>query len=228
MAKLESVLNSDDRLELDESFHVDIIISKMPFTRPKGDKYPICLTSNVKFASILAREICSILKKGRQKNHHFYMLCKRGYLDIHSLVKHANCAIICLAFGIMLKRQNYDLNFALENFLKRHRFLSNIFLREQFYPLNVDDLVILDFWQLLDVLSREFNIKFVVYSGEHIFDATQVFSTGQSNMGPPIYLFLKSTHTETHTYLIFDLSALSKKRNFGVTFAADILHQRNL
>ena len=135
-------------------------------------------------------------------------------MDLQSLVKNSNCVLIVLAFGIMLKSFHFDLKLSLSQFLEKHRFVSNLFLKTQFYPLIVDDLKQMNFWKLLDVVGREFKIRFTVYSGDNISEMSEVFTTDQFSCGPPIYIFLKTDEIDTHACLIFDLSSRSKKRKF--------------
>ena len=213
MAKLESVLNSDDRIQLDDYFHIDILISKIPTTRPKGQKKEPFL-KGLKHISTVSRQICEILNTSKLRKNNFYQLCKRGILDLQSLVKNSNCVLIVLAFGIMLKSFHFDLKLSLSQFLEKHRFVSNLFLKTQFYPLIVDDLKQMNFWKLLDVVGREFKIRFTVYSGDNISEMSEVFTTDQFSCGPPIYIFLKTDEIDTHACLIFDLSSRSKKRKF--------------
>ena len=133
LAQIESIVNSDDSLFLDEGFSVHFIIfdatqkplpkgyfSQLYFDRPR---------------SKLCGKIAKFVLPHRCAN--FHNLLKGGIIDL-TLLSAGNCLITSLAFGVFFHQNKLDIKFCLKRIFQNfHKSLQQFCQESCTPPLDV-------------------------------------------------------------------------------------------
>ena len=199
LAQIESIVNSDDSLFLDEGFSVHFIIfdgsqkplpsgyfSDLHFDRPKS-----------KYCGEIAKYVLP------QRCSNFHNLLKAGIIDL-TLLSAGNCLITSLAFGVFLHKNKLDVKFCLKRIFQHfhknlQQFSQEVLGNKIFNQLNSSSSL----HDALNIFCKETDYGVIMYNLEDKI-AKVILRKNVKLSKTPIYILYQES--QNHIAFLYDLA----------------------
>ena len=132
-SQIDSLMQSSDQITIDNGFRVDVILTKISDYKIKPGK------SETKFLTPKKSIFCNNVYKEcvPLKFKKALVEIKCGFLDLTQVCSKSNCLLVSVAFGLYMRKFNFDIKKCLRNFLTYKTYQCNIFIAENIFPLSV-------------------------------------------------------------------------------------------